>query len=181
MLLAGVVTTVVLRSASRSKRRSASLWEVDTVTHDDRRPLVSDHATVARAYGLIGKREIGWLRSETFAASWLDGEVVFLRELARFDSRHSYIVDPGLAAAVARLIAAAEAFIHVYDHSTVADPIMRDSRWRVVGCAGPDATTDGLADDDRIASESRLREAAAEVVASYTVFSAAAQAGFPLA
>lgn len=177
VVLAGVVTTVVLRLASRPKAGSDSPWAV--VANDHRSLPDSDYDTVARVYGLIPERELDWLRSETFAASWLDDEVGLLRELARFDPDGSGTFDPALTAAIARLVAAADAFMGVYDVTTIADPIMRDTRWRVVGSPAPDGAADDPADDDRIASRTRLRESAVEIVESYSAFSAAARASFP--
>ncbi len=172
-LVVGVVTTAVRRT-TRGRHRPKG----DSGPRRKREKIQDDHQDVAlveegnreiigRVHGLVRESEIDWLRTETFDASWRDDQVEPFRELALFDADRSGIADPALKAAVDRLTLAASAFIHVYEGSTTADPIMPNATWRVVGDPGAVDEPDVLVETDRVGPRNQLRDAAAEICASY--------------
>ena len=176
-LLAGVATTVAtMLSGGRStwhEQRTARLEE-------DPGPSQNDREIVDRLRGALGERHLEWLRIESFAGPWRDDHAAQLRGLALVGTTHSGIFDPELRDAVGKLTDAASAFFWIYDGGTMADPMMRDATWRMIGRAGPDGETNVSTETDRIGTQARLRDAAAEICESYDAFLVISKHKFPL-
>ena len=54
-----------------------------------------------------------------------------------FDANHGGVFDSELVDAVGRLTDAARTFFGFYDGGTIADPMMLDETWRMIGRLGP--------------------------------------------
>lgn len=175
-LLAGVATTVaVLLSNGRSS------WHAGRSARIKKDPgrFQNDREIAYRLFGLIRERDMTWLQIESFGGPWHDDHVALLREIVLFDASHSGIFDPELADAMGRLTNAARTFLHIYDGSTIADPMMRDGSWRMIARSGGAGEADVSTGRDRIGSQTRLREAAARICESHDALATVSRHKFP--
>jgi hypothetical protein len=158
-LLVGVGATAVVVANNRIDRRAGhAAWAEENV-----RTVQNDRAGAKRLSDLIGRREIDWLRRESFEHPWRDDRVAPFRALAVFDINENGVVDPQLEIAVARLVSSTESFLREYDAQTIPDPIVPGGTWRMVGSRGEEAAASDPTDNGRLASQNRLREAAARI------------------
>ena len=165
----GVAATafVALRTYSRNRSLERSPQTQPQLSEPiSERQALRDRETVEELLGLMSERDIDWLHFEHFSDLWRDDRTATFRALAGSDAGRSGIFDAALAHAADRLTGAAQAFFDVYDGETIADPIMRDRSWRMIGRIGADGAEVVLTEPDRIGSQNRLRTAAAEILDS---------------
>ncbi len=169
-LVAAIGATVALRSGHRQRRSARSSNADRTLSGAPSRDVggIDDPDDLIETLsGLISEADIRWLRTETFGAPWRDTRVAPLREVAGTSARVYAVPDHSLKEAFARLIAAASSFVDVYDALTVADPIMLDGTWRMIGLPTVNGEPDMSAEAAANAAQTRLRQAANEICASY--------------
>ena len=176
----GVTAFVLLQTHLRARTLERSprtpIPESEPLT---KRQAFSDRAILEELVNRTGERDVDWLRFEEFSGLWRDDRTEGFRALAESDASRSGIFDPHLAEAAGRLTNAARAFFDVYDGETVADPIMPDGSWRMIGRVGANGAEALLIEADQLASQSRLSAAATEVIKQRTALLAIMSEVFP--
>ena len=175
----GASAAVIIGSYSRQRQMERALQlRVEQAPPPSVRQSVRDREIVEPLLGLLHERDVTWLRTETFSGPWRDDRLAGLRELALVDAARSGIFDPELADEVVRLTEGAKAFLEVHERATVADPVMRDGAWRMVGRVDPTGEVVST-EQMRGEVETSLREAATATCNAYEELRLAAAERFP--
>ena len=121
-----------------------------------------DLATVEHVNEFLRWHAIPWISDEKFDIPWLDERVTPFREALRvIDDRSPATSGFGLEIELARLADALRSFLTVYEAVTVADPLFRDSSWRLVRVSELESA--GVVTDGAV----KLRSRAARIVEAY--------------
>ena len=126
----GVAATAVLALGRRQHWRRR---ERRRTAHDDLESWPYDRELVCRLEELIEPPALQWLRSESFAAPWPDFRLAPFRELLTTRTSYGRTFDPEIEGVVRSLTDALTTFFEFYDTHTIADPIIPDAAWRMVG------------------------------------------------
>jgi hypothetical protein len=114
----------------------------------------------------LALQDVEWLRVEGFVGPWLDRHVAPFRAIAEI-SPDDCVETGSFEPVLRRFIQDTAAFVELHEASTMSDPMVLHSAWRVVGRNGPGAEKGDLEDSERRRLERELREAATEVCDSY--------------
>ena len=119
---------------------------------------------LALVSGVIDASAIDWLRRETFdlttGATTVVAPIRRLAVLKNGSGRYDHFLE--------RLTKAASSFLHVYDGNTIADPMIRDSKWRMLGERRPRKASPRTRRNRGLPNiQIDLRYAAAELCESY--------------
>ena len=176
---AGVVLIVIVAVGlagsglvDRRRRRPEQPEVVEAVRPPAPEEVAHDTGIVTHVIGLIGPRDVRWLRDETFEVPWRGARIV---PFERFAEEAVFLPhDPDLDTAVRVLVERTKDLVAYYDVNTFPEALVQAQEWREMR---PDATAELTAAELAVLDERRaeLRARAVGVARAFDDFAIAAE------